>query len=485
MSGTQPPSALTEEPASQSPHATGHRIDHSQLPPLFEDPAFFGMTITQFLGALNDSIFKQVVLLIMAMVAVTQGAETTDQQFLGQGLFAIAFVLFSGVAGYWSDKTSKRAIIIGAKVGEIVVMLGALLAFWFMPPRVPSPDGAGSITLGIPWGVLFVLFLMGTQSAIFGPAKYGILPEMVRGDDLPRFNGMIQMTTFLALIFGTYLGGLLLREFREALWAPATICVGIAVAGTISSFWVRRTPVAQPDAHFHLSALAVAPDTWNVLKRDRSLQGALLVYSVFWGVAALIPMAVNSLGLNTFKVDEAETSFLLTWVSVGIAGGFMLAGKLSSGTVRFGLVRIGTVGLMVCLVAMSLPAGRTLIPLEGIGAACGVSGATLPPMQHNHLLGYVGSQFALAVSGFFAGLFALPVQVFLQAKPPEHIKGRMIGTMNLINWIAIIASALLYPNAQILLGSLDLAPYWIFAAMSVLLLPIAIFYRPADYQLRE
>lgn len=484
MSGTEPPAPSIDKPKSSS-HVAGGRIDHSRLPPLTKDPAFYGMTITQFLGALNDSIFKQVVLLIMAMVVVSQGEKPSDQQFYAQGLFAIAFVLFSGVAGYWSDKTSKRAIIIGAKVGEIVVMLGALLAFWFMPPREPSPDGAASITQGIPWGVLFVLFLMGTQSAIFGPAKYGILPEMVRGDDLPRFNGMIQMTTFLALIFGTYLGGLLLREFREALWAPAIICVGIAVAGTISSFWVRRTPVAQPDARFKLSALAVAPDTWNVLKGDRSLQGALLVYSIFWGVAALIPMAVNSLGLNTFKVDEAETSFLLTWVSVGIAGGFMLAGKLSSGTVRFGLVRIGTLGLIVCLVAMSLPSGKPLMPLEGIGAAGGVSSTAWPPVQHNHLLGYMGSQFVLAVAGFFAGLFALPVQVFLQAKPPEHIKGRMIGTMNLINWIAIIASALLYPQAQALLDSLKLEPYWVFTAMSVLLLPIAIFYRPADYPLAD
>src|SRR5690606_32319584 len=196
---------------------------------------------------------------------------------------------------------------------------------------------------------------------------------------------------------------------RDLLWLPAVVCVGIAVVGTVTSLLVRRTPVAQPDAKFGLSALAIAPETWRVLKNDRGLQGALLVYSIFWFVAAVIPLAVNTLGLQTFKLDEEQTSFMLTTVSVGIAAGFVLAGKLSAGIVRFGLVRLGTWGLVICLIAMSLSVGG------------------------KHLLGYYGSQVALTASGFFAGLFALPVQVYLQAKPPENVKGRMIGTMNLIN----------------------------------------------------
>jgi len=440
-----------------------HAFDREQLPPLFQDPAFYGMTVTQFLGALNDSIFKQIVLLICALVLLdpAPGSKPADMQMLAQGIFALAFVLLSGVAGYWADIVTKRSIIVGAKVAEIVVMLAAVAAFWLMPPRQPMADGEAFAVVGIPWAVLLVLFLMGAQSAVFGPAKYGILPEMVRGKDLPRFNGMIQMTTFLALIFGTYLGGWLLREFRDLLWLPAVVCVGIAVVGTVTSLLVRRTPVAQPDAKFGLSALAIAPETWRVLKNDRGLQGALLVYSIFWFVAAIIPLAVNTLGLRTFKLDEAQTSFLLTTVSIGIAAGFVLAGKASAGIVRFGLVRLGTWGLVLSLVTMSLS------------------------VNGEHLLGYYGSQIALSVCGFFAGLFALPVQVYLQAKPPENIKGRMIGTMNLINWIAIIGSAVFYLVAQIILDALQLPSYWMFAATALLLLPIALLYRPADYPLEQ
>ncbi len=467
MSETQESLSDDALDAPPPPNSAGLRpgvpLDRDQLPPLTRDPAFYGMTITQFLGALNDSIFKQIVLLICALVLLSPapGAQPADLQMLAQGVFALAFVLFSGVAGYWSDIVTKRSIIVGAKVGEILVMLGAVAAFWWMPPRQPMADGEAFAVVGVPWAVLLVLFLMGVQSAIFGPAKYGILPEMVRGDDLPRFNGMIQMTTFLALIFGTYLGGWLLREFRETLWLPAVVCVGIAVAGTATSLLVRRTPVAQPGARFEISALAIAPETWAVLKRDRGLQGALLVYSIFWFVAAVIPLAVNSLGLRTFGLDEANTSFLLTTVSIGIALGFVLAGKLSAGIVRFGLVRVGTWGLIACLIAMSLA------------------------WRGEHLLGYYGSQAVLSVAGFFAGLFALPVQVYLQAKPPENIKGRMIGTMNLINWIAIIGSAVFYLVVQLALDALSLPPYWMFAATALLLLPIALLYRPADYMLHE
>lgn len=438
-------------------------INRDQLPSLYSDRAFYGMTITQFLGALNDSIFKQIVLLICALVLfdTAPGSKPADMQMLAQGIFAVAFVMLSGVAGYWADITSKRAIIVWSKVAEIAVMLGAVFAFVTMPPQLPVEGTKAYAVLGIPWGVLLVLFLMGAQSAVFGPAKYGILPELVRGQDLPRFNGMIQMTTFLALIFGTYIGGYLLREFRTSLWLPAMVCVGIAVVGTATSMLVRRTPVAQPDAPFNLSALAIAPETWQVLKSDRGLQGALLVYSIFWFVAAVIPLAVNTLGLQTFKLDEEQTSFMLTTVSVGIAAGFVLAGKLSAGIVRFGLVRLGTWGLVICLIAMSLSVGG------------------------KHLLGYYGSQVALTASGFFAGLFALPVQVYLQAKPPENVKGRMIGTMNLINWIAIIGSAIFYLVAQIVLNALELPSYWMFGATALMLLPIALLYRPANYTLNQ
>jgi acyl-[acyl-carrier-protein]-phospholipid O-acyltransferase/long-chain-fatty-acid--[acyl-carrier-protein] ligase len=531
--------------------------DKESLPPLYQDRSFWGMTVTQFLGAFNDSVFKQIVLLLCTQVLIVSGGlfQPRDQQWLAQGIFAISFVLFSGVAGYWADRIGKKSIIVGCKIAEIGVMLAAVVAFAQMAPRasvqvefqeqqvrfafdgqaaalanhnalggfalaavdernptearhraensavVVSSQGEprlarwGDISLvrpaatsepqtlrltqGIPWVLLIVLFLMGTHSAVFGPAKYGILPEMVRSRDLPRFNGIIQMTTFLALIFGTALGGLLLDHFGDALWKAGLVCAGIAVVGTAASFHVRRTPVAQPDARFQLSALAVSPDTGAMLWNDRPLMMGLIVYSLFWFVAAIVPMSINALGANVLERSAFETSLMPGSISIGIAFGCVLAGKLSADRVRFGLVRLGAWGMLICLLLLSLPG----VPSHWLAGMDPAMREWLSGADTRHFLGYGGSLVALAAAGLFAGFVAVPLQVYLQAQPPETLKGRMIGTMNLINWIGIILSAGFYFVCQIVLEWLHLPTYLTFGATALILFPIALLYRPADVKL--
>lgn len=494
---------------SSHPH-----IDFEKLPALRNDPAYWGMTVTQFLGALNDTIFKQLVLLLCLGVMVAGSVGPQDMQFLAQAIFSIPFVLFSGISGWWSDRMTKRSLIIGCKVLEIVVMAAAVATFaWMAAPSVTLPAGAEDDPLylmqGVPWVLFAVLFLMGTQSTIFGPAKYGILPEMVRAKDLPRFNGMIQMTTFVALVVGVPIGGFLLDHLHDSLWLASLVCVGIAVLGTATSFLVRKTPIAQPGAPFSLAALAADKETFQLLKRDKPLRRALAAYSLFWFVAAVLPMGLNWLGKYQFHLSYGKTSMLLATSSIGIAAGFVLGGYLSQGKVRFGLVRLGTWGLFCTLLLISCPSsfsptatadvqqqtgaqttdaalGDALAPGEPTAEAAVVdpkSNQQLAEDAWPHLLGPVGSPFVLVLMGFFAGLFALPVQVFLQSRPPEHLKGRMIGTMNLINWIAIILSAVYYMVGTDLIAWLGLPKFLIFAVTGLLLLPLALFYRPADVSL--
>ena len=431
-----------------------------QLPPLYEDPAFWGMTTTQFLGAFNDSVFKQIVLLLCVAVIVSPTGEIQDQQFLAQGIFAIAFIFLSGISGYWSDRVSKRGLIIFCKCLEILVMLGAVFAFAMLSDLKIRETAGGTeqfSMLGTPWGLLVVLFLMGSQSAVFGPAKYGILPEMVRNTDLPRMNGIIQMTTFLAIILGTWVGGVLLDAMHHLLWAIGVICVGIAIVGTLTSLLVRRTSVAEQNAPFVWSNFAISPDARRVLYQDKPLRNALWVYSIFWFVAAIFPLMVNWLGREQFLMSNAKTSFLLATVSIGIAAGFVSAGKFSGGNVNFRLVKIGALGLAVCLLLLALPASME--------------------QPWRHLLGVPGSYVVLIFSGFFAGLFALPVQVYLQARPPQKIKGRVIGAMNLVNWIAIVLAAMFFFLSDELLQWMQLPKFSIFGITGLLLLPIAVFYR--------
>ncbi len=460
------------------------------------------MAITQFLGALNDTIFKQLVLLLCLGVIADSSGKPQDMQFLANGIFALSFVLFSGISGYWSDRVTKRNLIIGCKVMEVVVMAAAAATFaWMAAPTVrqvvvvvsgETIEDSLYLIHGTPVVLFVVLFLMGLQSTIFGPAKYGILPEMVRAEDLPRFNGDIQMTTFLALILGVSIGGFLLDIFYDALWLGSLVCVGIAIVGTMTSFLVRKTPIAQRGAPFSLAAFAADKDVIGLLKKDRELRLALFAYSLFWFVAAILPMALNWLGKVQFRLDYLDTSMLLATSSIGIAIGFVTGGVLSKGKVRFGLVRLGTWGLLFCMVLISLPSSTAPQELEmetsivgGDDAADQTAVSTETVTTWNHLLGHRGSQLLLVLMGFFAGLFALPVQVFLQSRPPENLKGRMIGTMNLINWIAIILSAAFYLVCQLILEGLGLPKFLIFGITGLLLLPLALFYRPQDVILKH
>src|SRR5262245_24291793 len=183
------------------PHA---RPELEALPRLYRDVSVWAMTTCQFLGAFNDSVFKQIMLLLCVQATLFAGEGPSDYQWLAQAVFAVPFVLFSGSAGFLADRISKRAVIVSCKVAEVFITLAAMAAFW-------------SATSGALWALLAVLCFMGTHSAVFGPAKYGILPEMVRARDLPAFNGLIQMTTFLALILGTATAGFLMVAFRGEL----------------------------------------------------------------------------------------------------------------------------------------------------------------------------------------------------------------------------------------------------------------------------
>jgi acyl-[acyl-carrier-protein]-phospholipid O-acyltransferase/long-chain-fatty-acid--[acyl-carrier-protein] ligase len=417
------------------------------------------MTATQFFGAFNDNLFKQLVLLICIDHERQFG---TDHQSTAMALFAIPFVLFSGFGGYLADRTSKRRIVVLCKVAEIAVMFCGLMAIF-----------SGS------FAALFVVLLaMSTQSAFFGPSKYGILPELFRERDLPQVNGVIQMTTFVAIIFGMALAGYAKDWFQEQLWIVSGLCVGIAVIGTATSLPIRKTPVARPGLPFTPSALGINRDTWNLLRGDRQLLGVLLVSSLFWFVGGALQPTVNAFGRIQLQYSDSRTSHLAACMGIGIAAGCLLAGKISQRRVNFRLVTVGAWGIVASLIALSalgLVAGdqpngmQTSLPEPFL--------ELFMPASTVEFLARLG----LTALGAFAGLFVVPLQVFLQTRPPEEQKGRMIGAMNLINWIGIVLAALFFFGCRRAFDEtfLDLPVSWIFGVLAMFFLPIAILYRPS------
>jgi acyl-[acyl-carrier-protein]-phospholipid O-acyltransferase/long-chain-fatty-acid--[acyl-carrier-protein] ligase len=418
-------------------------------PTLNRDPAFWGLLATQFLGAFNDNLFKQIMLLL-ATPAGAGAANEQDAQWTASVTFALPFVLFSGIAGFLSDKYSKRRIIILAKLAEIGAMALGMIAFLMF-----AKTGYG--------GLLCVLFLMGTHSAFFGPSKYGILPELFRLPDLPKANGLILMTTFLAIIIGTAAAGLLgdllidpeqpLTGQANRLWIGSAVCIVIAFLGASASLSIRATRPANPSLTLAVSSLTIPVAARQTLRDDLSLVAAIMASSVFWLVSGIAVMAVNSLGRVQLQLSMTKTSILTAVIAIGISLGAVLAGRMLRGRVGSGVVRIGTTGIVVCLLMLSIS------------------------WNGNHLLGFSGSLPVLILLGAFAGMFAIPVQVFIQSRPPDHQKGQLIAVMNLANFVAILLSGVVYKIFDATASQLGWQRSSVFGMMALLFLPMAIRFR--------
>ena len=368
------------------------------------------LLVTQFLGAFNDNVFKQIVML-MAVI----GAH--DYQAVMVIVFALPFVLFSGVAGQISERISKRRMIVLCKVAEIAVMILAVLAFML------GTDGTGVPRLVC---LAMVLFLMGTQSAFFGPSKYGVLPELVGPDRLARANGSLSMLTFLAIILGTAVAGVLKLEYEATLYIPGLICVGIAVLGTAAALRMARLPAMNPSQAIGLNSFAATWETFCDMRQKRGLLLVLLASNVFWFNGAFMLTAMNNYGRIVLEIDDARTSLLLTTLSLGIAIGslsmaFLARRPFSTKAIIAGGALLGL--FEACMVFTELWQWELF--------ATSVLGFELQ-ITMTHLL--------LLLLGAAAGIFSIPILTYLQAKPVFGDKGKVFAVVNFTNWTAILIS---------------------------------------------
>jgi len=425
----------------------------ASVPPLRRDWAFWGIVTTQALNAFNDNVFKQMVLLICVEYKLLFDLPDDRYQSIAQLLFTLPFVLLAGSAGYLSDRLSKRRIILVVKWSEVVLM------------------AAGAIVLlTVEWGsrtllalLIVLLTLMAIRSALFGPSKYGILPELFRDHDLPKANGAVQMTTLLSIIFGIALAGVLFTrlfgEMGDRLWVIGLFTIAVSIAGVWSATWIRPTPVAEPNLRFRWSSTLVDKSAWASIIGDRLMCWVLVVYAVFWFAGAVVVLAVNSAGHELGLAADA-TSIVAACLGLGTGLGCMFSGGISKGAVRFDLVRWGAVGLVVSLAAASQVPRLAGWAVEFVPEALGTRGAALA--------------ITLLAAGFCGGVMAVPLQVFLQERAPIDQKGRIMGAMNLITWIGILLAAPHHFVCSLILGRLEASSCWTFLTLSAVIGLVAI-----------
>jgi acyl-[acyl-carrier-protein]-phospholipid O-acyltransferase / long-chain-fatty-acid--[acyl-carrier-protein] ligase len=354
-------------------------------------PAFLW---TQFLGAFNDNVFK----IIVSFYAIEAYGQVRGMS-LAAAIFVLPFLVFSGWAGHLGDAFSKRTVLMATKVLEIAAMALAVVALVL-----------GSLPLE-----LTVLFLMAAQSTFFSPAKYGIVPEIVSTTDISRANGLLEMSTFAAIILGTTAGGQLFEFWHDQPWRLGLVLVVIAVAGTITSLGIPRVGAANPGQRFAWNPFAEIGRGLSRLLPDRTLWMTTVGISYFWFLGALLQQVLLPWGQQAFGVGEGAAARLYTSLAAGIGMGSLVAGRLSGRKIELGLVPLGSIGLGVLSLLLV-----TTVPF------------------------YWLASLTLFGLGFFGGFFAVPLNALLQQRPAAGEKGRVLATNNFLNTIGMLLSAAVF-----------------------------------------
>jgi acyl-[acyl-carrier-protein]-phospholipid O-acyltransferase/long-chain-fatty-acid--[acyl-carrier-protein] ligase len=365
--------------------------------PLLTDTRFEAFLWTQFLGAFNDNVYKMIVSLVAVRLAsqAAGGPGGSSYLALAGAVFVVPFLLFAGYAGQLADRFSKTRVLQITKSLEVVTMMMGLAALV-----------SGRIDL-----LLLVLFLLATQANFFSPAKYGILPEMIGENNISRANGLLELTTFVAIVIGTSFGTFLYERWQGKPVTMGAVLLVIAVVGTLASLHIRKVPAAGVVEAFHWNPFHEIVAGTRVILRDRSLTLSVIGITWFWFIGALFQLALLLEGREVLHVTETHVGFLMTALAAGIGAGSVAAGTFSGKRIELGLVPVGSFFMGVCGILLGFTA------------------------DYQHAL------FFLFGLGFAAGLFAVPLNAWLQEKAGAQEKGRIIATNNFANMAGVICAS--------------------------------------------
>jgi acyl-[acyl-carrier-protein]-phospholipid O-acyltransferase/long-chain-fatty-acid--[acyl-carrier-protein] ligase len=391
---------------------------------LLADSRFEGFLWAQFLGAFNDNVYKMIVSFTAVRLAADSAASGRYLALAG-AVFIFPFILFSGYAGQLADRYSKTRMLQLTKSLEIVTMLMGIAALL-----------AGSINL-----LLVVLFLLATQATFFSPAKYGILPEAVGEDQISRANGLLELTTFVAIVVGTSFGSALFEHWKTAPLRLGLVMLAIAVIGTLFCLHIPKVPAAGRRGPFQWNPFGEIVAGVRELRGRRPLALTMFGISGFWFVGALFQLALVLEGTEILHVAETRAGLLFTALAIGIGLGSVIAGRISGNHIELGLV----------------PAGALIMSVFTLLVAANTN--------------YGVALAGLAVVGFGGGFFAVPLNAFLQEEPGAGEKGRMIATNNLMNSVAM---AVAYGLLDVMHDVLHWNPRVIFAALGLAMLAAAV-----------
>lgn len=379
---------------------------------------FLPMFMTQFLGALNDNVYKQALLLVITYGWINQqSASVSTLNNLAALLFILPYFIFSATAGQIADKYERARLVRGIKILEIIIML----------------IGSAGFLLGHLWLLLLALFLMGTHSTFFGPIKYAILPEILKPNELMSGNALFQSGTSMAILIGMILGGAVISASDgNLLWISLTI-VTIAILGYFSSRFILKQNVSTPDLEIDWNFFRTSFKTLKYAKSIPLIYLVLLGNSWYWFYGATYLTQIPQLTQQNLHASENVVSLLLTFFSVGIGIGSLLCRRIGGTEVNLKMVPIGAIGLTVF--ALYLAASLAFVPVR-TGELLHLADVFQQGWSYYHVM------LAVTLLGISGGFYIVPLYAMMQAYSPRSHRARVVAANNILNAVFMVSSAI-------------------------------------------
>lgn len=398
--------------------------------------SFVGYLMMSFLTAVNDSMYRWLIIPIAKHQLAAEGLSLADTQraeslIMSAGLMSLVlpFVVFAPFSGWLGDRFSKRTTTIWLKVVEVLLVVLGVASIW-----------SGQLTV-----MFCVLFLFGTQSALLSTAKYGIIPELVDREKLSTANGLVAFVTLVAAIVGAVAGLKLaaVAVSTASVFVPLLVLGAVSVSGVVGALLIERVPSANPGLRFPWNPLR---HSWNDMKmvvNDRSVLRVTLGIAFFWSLASLAQMNVDSFVTHELHLGQTDVGFYLAVLSVGVGLGSLLAGWCSCGRVELGMVPLGALLMSMAAIVMFL------VPHSVMVAA-----------------------IMLCLIGVGGGLFNVPLNAYLQERSPRERLGAVLAAGNQITSIGMVGVAGLF---WLLSGQFRLSAAQIFLVTGLGVLPVLVY----------
>ncbi len=415
---------------------------------------FLPYFLTQALGAFNDNLYKNALLLLIAFGGISAHADSALLTNLAAGLFILPFFLFSPIAGQIADKLEKSRLIRWVKGLEVIIM--GLAASAILMESVAM--------------MMLLLFIMGLQSAIFGPVKFALLPQQLNDEELVGGNALVEMGTFLAILTGTITAGIFFDFEQGQYWLAAGVVV-IAVLGFLSSQFIPTAAANDPHLKINWNPFSELINTIKQARQNRSVYLSIVAISWFWFIGASYLTQFPNLTRDFLGGSTQVVTLLLTLFSLGVAIGSLLCEKLSGHKIELGIVPIGSIGMSLFGIDLYFSV-NSLQVVEGMTAM-----AFIQQAENWRLM------FDISMVSAFGGLFVVPLQALIQFRSDEKNRAQIIAANNVLNAIFMVASAALGILLLVVIG-LSIPEYFLVLALMNIIVAVYVYSQVPEFVLR-